>query len=108
MHTGRVSLYSELLANALDDYGDDSSVEMLVGSAAVFRAVLRAPVSAERGTPFGALATEIAYDCALIKLCALLGCEVAASSFEVPSHDRRRMERAIARAGIDLDGPKAR
>ena len=102
-----MSLYSELLASALDDFNEEPSLEMLVGSAAVFRAVLRSPVSQERGTPFGALATEIAYDCALIKLCTLLGADAGAASFDVPSRDRRRMERALARLGINLDEPAA-
>ena len=55
------------------------------------------PRSAERD-----LAHEVDYDCALIRLCAAHDIATAPSSFGQPRVERSRLERALARVGLDL------
>ena len=56
-----------------------------------------AHLSAERG-----LAYDVDYDCALIRLCAATGIETTPASFGQPGAERARLERALARTGLDL------
>ena len=55
-----------------------------------------------RATAMSALAMEVAYDCALLKLCAANGIDTVATDFSHPANDRRRLEAALKEAGIDL------
>jgi hypothetical protein len=52
----------------------------------------------------GALAAEIAYDRALIRMCEIHGIDVALTNFAYPKSERARIERMLALAGVDLAG----
>ena len=49
-----------------------------------------------------AIAHEVAYDSALVKLCERLGIGVEVDAFGRPEQERRRLEKALADQGIDL------
>jgi hypothetical protein len=57
----------------------------------------RSPRLAERD-----LAYEVHYDCALMRLCAAAGVETTPASFGQPGVERERLERSLAKAGIEL------
>jgi hypothetical protein len=51
---------------------------------------------------YSALGAEIAYDRALLKLCAVYGIESSPQGFSRPSYERNRLERELAARGMDL------
>jgi hypothetical protein len=99
----RMSMYAELLTNA-----QRGKVEELHGAALmVYTLDRRAEMLAASGpirdaTAFSVLAVEVAYDCALLNLCAESGVEVIAANFSHPTDDRHRLETELKAAGIDL------
>ncbi len=58
--------------------------------------------SVTRRNAISALAVEVAYDCALLNLCAREGIHAFPSDFSRPAQDRRRLERELKQVGIDL------
>jgi len=50
------------------------------------------------------LAYEVAYDHALVRLCAARGIEVDPGRFAHPRPERARLERALGAGGVDLRG----
>ncbi|HTU38756.1 MAG TPA: hypothetical protein VMF35_12230 [Acidimicrobiales bacterium] len=52
------------------------------------------------------LALELGYDVALLRLAAMLGIDSDPSSFELPTHERLRLEDAFRTRGISLEAPE--
>jgi hypothetical protein len=95
-------MYPHLLSSAQGDI-----VEDLVGQALIDHAIVCRTATLDCGprpgqSVYAALATEVAYDRALINLCRANGVEAIESSFSHPGEGRDRLERALATAGIDL------
>lgn len=95
-------MYSYLLSSVNGDMSEDLAGEALVDYALVCRTATldRGPHPGQ--SVYSSLATEVAYDRALISLCRANGVEVIESRFSHPSEERDRLERALATAGIDL------
>ena len=100
-------MYSHLLSSVLDDWVDEFTGEALVDYALVCRAATLAsrPRCSAKGMDESAciaLGAEIAYDRALIKLCAANGIQVSAEGFSHPAAERARLEHQLATHGIGL------
>ena len=97
-------MYVELLSQILDNDNDtelppeDDLLDVALG----YRSRTLETPWPGRVTVHQALANEIAYDRALIRLCTASGIEAAPSDFGHPRVARDRLERELARAGIDL------
>jgi hypothetical protein len=99
----RMSMYTELLSRALQGKTEDLHGDDLVGYALDRRAEMLAATGPIRGsTAFSVLAVEIAYDCALLKLCGDNGIARVATDFSHPADDRHRLEIELKGAGVDL------
>lgn len=104
---GGVNMYTHLLSSVLDDWVDAFTGDALVDYALVCRAEMLASPSrysnsSRDWSAYSALGAEIAYDRALIKLCAANGIEVSVKGFSHPAAERARLERQLAISGIDL------
>ena len=93
-------MYTHLLASVFEDWVDELAGGALVEYALVCRAEMLAPRTAGSGCV--ALAAEISYDHALIKLCAAKQIGVDVMGFAQPRGERDRLEHELAAAGIDL------
>jgi hypothetical protein len=94
-----MSMYSEILAKALvDEPLDDTSAHR---TSELLQAVneRRADVLESRtlGTE-GRVACEVAYDVAIMRLCAAMGIEVTADQFSSPTLERERLVRQLEEA----------
>jgi hypothetical protein len=103
-------MYAHILGSALDDWVDELTGEALSDYALVCRSEMLRPPAFEGGVALTALAAEVAYDRALIKLCEAHGIDVIDPSFLHPREERARLEEALASAGLDLVGlvPRSR
>jgi len=105
-------MYTHLLSSVFDDWVDEFTDDALVDYAVVCRAEALA-IGQKRsdgriGEPASiALGAQIAYDRALIKLCAANGVEVSTEGFSHPDTERTRLEHELATRGVNLSG-KAR
>jgi hypothetical protein len=95
-----MNMYTHLLSSVFEDWVDELTGMPLVDYALVCRVEMLAPRAA--GAASIALAAEIAYDRALIKLCASQQIPVDVMGFSQPRAERDRLERELATAGIDL------
>jgi hypothetical protein len=95
-----MNMYTHLLESVFADWVDELSGRALVDYALVCRAEMLAPRTA--GSACVALAAEINYDRALVKLCASQRIRVEVMGFAQPRGERERLERELAAAGIDL------
>ena len=93
-------MYTHLLSSVFEDWVDELSGAALIDYALICRAEMLAPRAA--GCGCDALAAEITYDRALIKLCASQRIEVDVAGFSDPRRERERLERKLAAVGIDL------
>jgi hypothetical protein len=96
-------MYTHLLLSVFDDWVDTLSGPALVDYAVVCRTemlVVSAPEREESASM--ALAAEVAYDRALIKLCTANGIDADPLGFSHPAAERARLERELAAAGIDV------
>jgi hypothetical protein len=94
-------MYRDLLTQALDTHEDgprpdDLLLAELVGLRSRLDATCGAAPVAE------ALARELSYDGALIRLCASLEVRATPAWFDSPERERARLERELARRGIRL------
>jgi hypothetical protein len=97
-------MYLHLLTSILDDWVDELSGAALVDYAAVCRSKML--TARPRGdSAHIALAAEIAYDRALIKLCCMNGVEVDVLWLSDPPRARFRLELELADRGVDLRVP---
>ena len=98
-------MYRDLLIRALGKGGDekrpdDLLLADLVDSRAQLHATdVAAPVAE-------ALARELSYDGALIRLCVALDVRATPVWFDSPGPERARLERELARRGIRLPEPQ--
>jgi hypothetical protein len=100
---GGVVMYSDLLTQALGKGGDENRPDDLllvdlVDSRARLHATGAAAPVAE------ALARELSYDGALIRLCASLDVRAAPAWFDSPERERARLEHELVHRGIRLPG----
>jgi hypothetical protein len=102
-----VVMYADLLMRALGDsekgvgtYDYDS----MLGDLAESRTRLRAPAAHPAMTAAEALARELSYDGALVRLCDLFDVVVSFAAFgEDPLGERARLERELYDRGVPLD-----
>jgi hypothetical protein len=97
-------MYRDLLLQALGDDGeknrtDDLLLADLMDSRARLHATGPAAPVAE------ALARELSYDGALIRLCVCLDVRATPVWFDSPERERARLERELALRGIRLPAP---
>jgi hypothetical protein len=97
-----MSMYAELLTSAQVGLLDNLQADALLCYALDCRSEMLATGPVTRATALSALAVEVAYDCALLGLCAMEGIETVAADFSHPAQDRRRLEVELKGAGIDL------
>jgi hypothetical protein len=102
MDNDAMSMYVELLSNAPEGRLEELSGDALIGYTLICRAEMLEAAPHKGHSILSALATEVTYDRALIKLCADNGIEVAPASFAQPSQERRRLEMELAGAELDL------
>lgn len=95
-------MYVDLLSSALEEWEDDLSGEALVDYAMTCRNEMLTTVPRRGKSAYVALAAEIAYDRALIKLCAAYGIDAVPADFAHPGDERAQLEQALADAGVDL------
>ncbi len=98
-----MSMYVDLLSNALDDWTGELSDDDLVDHVLTCRSKMLSAVPRRGESTYSALAAEIAYDRALIKLCVAHDIDVVPQDFVFPSEERDRLEHALATAGVDLN-----
>jgi hypothetical protein len=97
----RVVMYRDLLTQALCvDEDDSTSEDLLLAELVDSRVKLQATGAAV--TVAEALAREVSYDGALIRLCASLHVRATPAWFDTPRSERARLERELARRGIRL------
>ncbi len=94
-------MYAAILSSVLDDWVDELSGEALVEFARICR-VQMLDVSPASDSASTALAAEISYDRALIKVCQAQGIAVMLEGFLHPSDERARLEHELVAFGIDL------
>jgi hypothetical protein len=100
-----MSMYTQLLDAALHQPPVDGSGEERVAVAEVKRCrsqLDRGTADVDPDTVPAALALQIGYDVALLRLAGLIGIESDPSRFDRPQHERTRLEGALAERGISL------
>lgn len=97
-----MSMYVDLLTNALEGWTDDPQGEVLLDYVLECRNEMLASVPRRAKSAYVALATEIAYDRALIKLCVSRGIAVTPADFSHPREERELLEQALSDQGLDL------
>lgn len=95
-------MYTQLLTSAPRGSLENLQGEALLCYTLDCRSEMLASGPITRATAMSALAMEVAYDCALLKLCAANGIDTVATDFSRPAQDRRRLEAALQELGIDL------
>ena len=96
-------MYVDLLTRALGK-GEEGhrSDDLLLADLVHSRARLRATEGDSRIPVAEALARELSYDGALIRLCALLDVPTGPASFANPVRERARLERELTARGLEL------
>jgi hypothetical protein len=97
-----MSMYVDVLSSALDGWADEPSGSALVDYALTRRAEMAAHGRHSEHSAYAVLAAEVSYDRALVSLCTGRGIEVIRCGFAHRQEERGRLERELARAGIDL------
>lgn len=96
------SIYADLLTNALASWGGELSGGALFDHFIACRIEMLGSARAPGENAYLTLAKDIAYDRALIKICAKNGIDARAVNFAHPSGERGRLERALFDHGINL------
>jgi hypothetical protein len=99
---GRMSMYVNLLSSALDGRLEELSGAALVHYALDCRAAMLASEPHHGASAYTALAAEVAYDRALLKLCAAHDLVVHPTEFSHPKRARDHLERQLATCNVDL------
>ena len=97
-----MSMYLDILSSALEGWEDELAGSALIDESLARRAEVLGNRHHRSSSTREALAAEVAYDRALISLCAEHGIEVVVSDFAYPEAERARLESKLARAGVDL------
>jgi hypothetical protein len=95
-------MYVTLLRRSLDGWSDEFNDRDLLEHALACRFETLAAVPHREGDVYNALAAEVGYDRALIKLCEAHGIATSPEHFDKPTAERRRLEAALLEDGIDL------
>lgn len=95
-------MYLDLLSGVLDDWVEELSGRALVDYAVVCRNEMLRSGPRRGDAAHIALAAEIAYDRALIKLCVEQCIDVDLTEFSYPIRARSHLETQLAEVGIDL------
>ena len=95
-------MYVTLLSGALEVWDTDLDYETLLHHVRDCRAALPSENPVVRADSTTALAAEVACDRALVCLAARHGIDVTPKNFTQPTIERDRLEREIARLGVDL------
>jgi hypothetical protein len=96
-----VSMYVDILSNALANSGVQLTIDELVDRAILFRGAVDYPGTYGQGAA-DALAAEISYDRVLIRLCELFGIAVDPAAFIHAQNARLGLEAHLANVGVDL------
>jgi hypothetical protein len=96
-----MNMYAAILSSVLDDWVDELSGDTLIEFARICR-VQMLDASPNRDSASTALAAELSYDRALIKVCQAQGIAVMPGGFLHPSDERARLEGELVAFGIDL------
>jgi hypothetical protein len=97
-----MTMYVDILSSALDEWVEELSGDALVEYALTCREEMLRAGPHIGDSAYASLASEIAYDRALITLCIANGISAAATSFTFPHAERLRVEAALANVGFDL------
>ena len=95
-------MYVRLLSDSLEDWTDQLTIEALIDHALTCRHEMLETLSGQRDTVYGLIGAEVAYDRALIKLCAVMNIDCEVVNFVFPRQERRRIEAVLATSGVDL------
>ena len=96
-----MSMYVGILSSVLNDWVDELNGDALIDFAQVCRAQML-DTSPQRDSAATALAAELSYDRALIKVCEAHGIEAIVLGFSRPREERARLEGELMAIGIDL------
>jgi len=99
-----MNVYADILSSVLDDWVEELSGDALIEFAQLCRAQML-EVSPTRDSASTALAAELSYDRALIKVCQAHGVDVVPMRFSRPGEERARLEDELIAMGIDLVRP---
>ena len=103
-----MSMYTQLLRQALDD-AQVRHAEMTAGQLLAnllrCRSELLETTSAipGRSGSLGVVATELAYDVALVGFARQLGIGSGPEAFDPPRRERAQLEQALSSSGVDLN-----
>ena len=96
-------MYVDLLTQALGtDEAGPRSCDLLLADLVQSQARLRAAESCAATPAAEALARELSYDGALIRLCRSMQVPAAPHGFSNPPEERARLEQLLAERGLDL------
>jgi hypothetical protein len=99
---GTMSMYVDLLSSVLSDVADELTGDALLGYTLTCRDEMLRASPSKSGAAYVALAAEVAYDRALLKLCKANNIEVIPANFARPREERARLEHELAQSGTDL------
>jgi hypothetical protein len=98
----RMSMYVDILSSALEGWVNELTGSALIDDSLALR-IEMLEHRHHRSVPVDeALAAEVAYDRALISLCAEYDVPVDVSDFADPQAQRAHLECRLARSGVDL------
>jgi hypothetical protein len=98
-----MSMYTDILSTALEGgWVDELTGNALIDASRALRVRMLGNRHPRSTSTYEALAAEVAYDRALIGVCAERGIEVVVSDFAYPHAERARLECELARSGVDL------
>jgi hypothetical protein len=104
-----MTMYTDLLRTVVDNWADDLTGDALIDHTVARRAeMLRAHANVHQRqdeASYEALAAEVAYDRALLKLCEGHDIDAHPEGFSRPGEERLRLERQLANAGVNLKVP---
>jgi hypothetical protein len=95
-------MYVSLLRRSLDAWSDEFNNDDLLEHVLGCRLETLAVAPHREGSVYSALAAEVGYDRALIKLCEAHGISASPEHFDKPTEERRRLELALFDDGVDL------
>lgn len=92
-------MYADILSSVLNDWVDELNGEALIEFAQACRTQM---LESARESAAVALAAELSYDHALLKVCEAHGIATSTRRFTRPREERSRLERELIGIGIDL------
>lgn len=95
-------MYVGLLMAVLEEWFTQPAEDALVEHALTCRRALNVAHGLRGADTYEAIAAEVSYDRALIRLCRGRAIEASPSMFSHPHEARRHLERQLREAGVDL------